>query len=337
MELGAERVAQLQQAGQAMRGKNVLIATHMNPDADACGSSLGLLRLLTQMDCTASVYCRDSMPTAIADLMGDQYWTRDLPENPGSVDVLCIVDCGGPHRVSRDLETWVETFDGTTVVLDHHIIDHAFGDHPCIYIDAAAAAEVVAAFADCNDLSIDRKAAIALYAGLMMDTGSFCHANTNAQVLRLASELAKAGADPHEISTAMFGQENRARLVLLGKVLDTLRVGTPHQAGAPTWASVILKESFWPSDAPRESIRDDFVQYPRSLQGVAIAFQVKERLAEGGCKISLRSTAPYNVRELAARFGGGGHEQAAGCFIETDIEAAHGLIQRAVEEELRSE
>ncbi len=47
---------------------------------------------------------------------------------------------------------------------------------------------------------------------------------------------------------------------------------------------------------------------------------------DGGTKVSLRSKGRFNVRAVAARFGGGGHQLAAGCELEKPLAAARKLV-----------
>ena len=111
-------------------------------------------------------------------------------------------------------------------------------------------------------------------------------------------------------------------------MLDTLEVGVPPQANLHTWAGIVLTEEVRGNDS---DLRDDFVEFPRSIENVGIAFQIKERKSEGGVKISLRSFPPYSVQKIAMQYGGGGHELASGCFMAMTVEEAYSEITRAIE------
>jgi phosphoesterase RecJ-like protein len=56
---------------------------------------------------------------------------------------------------------------------------------------------------------------------------------------------------------------------------------------------------------------EGFVDYPRFVSGVEIAVLIRQT-GENDYKFSLRSNSGVNVAQLASRFGGGGHEKAAG-------------------------
>ena len=57
---------------------------------------------------------------------------------------------------------------------------------------------------------------------------------------------------------------------------------------------------------------EDLVTYPRSIGGVKVAVLLREEAA-GRVKVSLRGKGDVDVNRIAHRFGGGGHENAAGC------------------------
>jgi phosphoesterase RecJ-like protein len=45
-------------------------------------------------------------------------------------------------------------------------------------------------------------------------------------------------------------------------------------------------------------------------------------------KASLRARAPFNAREVAAVFGGGGHNLASGCVLSARISEAVSLLRK---------
>jgi phosphoesterase RecJ-like protein len=61
------------------------------------------------------------------------------------------------------------------------------------------------------------------------------------------------------------------------------------------------------------------VEELRSVEGIEVAVLFKE-LENGKIKVSLRSKGRAAVNLVARAFGGGGHEQAAGCVIPGELE-----------------
>ena len=73
---------------------------------------------------------------------------------------------------------------------------------------------------------------MALYVSVMTDTGSFRYSSTNPEAMRVAADLIEAGADPWEVSSAIYEQQPVERLHLLREVLGTLRVSTTASSRA---------------------------------------------------------------------------------------------------------
>ena len=75
---------------------------------------------------------------------------------------------------------------------------------------------------------------------------------------------------------------------------------------------------------------DALAQLPRSIDGVVMSAFLKE-LPDGDIRVNLRSVGEYCVEPVARKFGGGGHNRAAGCtFSGVSIDEA----ERQLVEEL---
>src|SRR6202008_381966 len=66
---------------------------------------------------------------------------------------------------------------------------------------------------------------------------------------------------------------------------------------------------------------EDLVSYPRSLEGVKVAMLLREE-GPDAVKVSLRAKGDVPVNRIAGRFGGGGHENAAGCTLKGSLDEA---------------
>ena len=77
-----------------------------------------------------------------------------------------------------------------------------------------------------------------------------------------------------------------------------------------------------------ESDLDGIASLPREIQGVVLGVTLKEK--EGKVKVSLRANPPADASVLCARFGGGGHQGAAGCSLEgATLEQAQAALEQA--------
>jgi phosphoesterase RecJ-like protein len=78
----------------------------------------------------------------------------------------------------------------------------------------------------------------------------------------------------------------------------------------------------------REDETEGFVNYASSLDGVHAAALFREADA-GKTRVSLRSSGFVNVALLAVEFGGGGHANAAGATMSTDLPSARDRVTAA--------
>ncbi|MBI4974538.1 MAG: hypothetical protein HZC19_01820 [Candidatus Omnitrophica bacterium] len=77
--------------------------------------------------------------------------------------------------------------------------------------------------------------------------------------------------------------------------------------------SIVREEDFDTVGGKDEDV-DPVVDEMRSIRDVKIAILFRER-KNGLLRVSMRSKGNINVASLAERFNGGGHFDAAGCYI----------------------
>lgn len=280
-----------------------LVTSHMNPDGDAIGSSLGLAMALEALGKSVAVYNQGPIPNLYKFLPGVNRIQQELPEGV-DFQVTFVLDCSTSERVGESFAKLMNK--GSIVVVDHHPPRQALEGTQLIRTEAASTAELVYEIAMQLDPSLPRDAATALYAGLMTDTGSFRFSNTTPKALEVAGRLLAAGADHRLLVEQLYESFPPERFRLLGLALNTLRLFKGGRV-ALVW---ITRPMFLEVGAEDE-MTDGFVDIPRSIKGVEVAALIRER-EEGEYRVNLRSRGKVDVGELASRFGGGGHPNAAG-------------------------
>jgi phosphoesterase RecJ-like protein len=78
---------------------------------------------------------------------------------------------------------------------------------------------------------------------------------------------------------------------------------------------------------------EDLVTYPRSIAGVKVAVLLRAE-PDGRVKASLRGKGDVPVNRIAHQFGGGGHENAAGCTLAGPLAQAKTTLLAAVRQAL---
>ncbi|MBN2170523.1 MAG: bifunctional oligoribonuclease/PAP phosphatase NrnA [Candidatus Krumholzibacteriota bacterium] len=284
---------------------------HKHPDGDAIGSCLGLARFLAARGKDVGVFGPFDISPKFDFLPGfaDILDGREEAGDPDFADTLyAVVDSTGVDRTgfaAGDFQRLLR--------LDHHIDGARYGDHDLHDTAAAAAALIVCDLLRAVDEdAIDTGVATCLYTGLMTDTGGFRYTNTDAHVFRSAGFLVERGAEPARIATLVHERRPAVYLDLLRRALDSL---TLHAGGRV--ALLTLRADGLPADALALFGSDDFINLPRSLEGVEVVVQMK-LVPEGDWKIGFRGKGRVNVQTIAAHFGGGGHFSASGCELEGD-------------------
>lgn len=296
--------------------KQFLIATHINPDGDAVGSSLALSAALESMGKETFVYSRDPVPWYYRFMPGYERFTSNLERDVGPDPVLILLDCNSPERAALQARPF-----RLSIVIDHHETERDFGD--IRWVDGNAAATGVMVFSALKSLgiTITKDMATNLYTSIAVDTGTFRYSNTTAGVLRAAAELIEAGAEPNVISDYLYETWSQKRFNLLVKTLNTLEI---RNRIAVTY---VTREMFRKTGTKPEDT-ENFSNFPRMIDSVAISAFFRE-LGNNAWKVSLRSKGEFNVAKIAEQFGGGGHRNAAGYKIEIGLDAAKEALIKA--------
>lgn len=316
---------QLVDLGELLLGTRVLLVTHENPDGDAFGSLLGLASLLRERAAEVWPYMEQyPANTDFAFLPGFSAIRGSLPSDRAQW-LPVLVDCHSPDRVGDPFLHWCN--HGRYVAFDHHAANDKVDSGVYIREQAASATVVIAELAKVQHWPIQADTARCLYTGLATDTGFFSHTNTTAEVFALARLLVQTGVRPAEIAAHLQANVSDARLALTGLALQTLMRG----GSRPSWASLRVSRDMLTEAGANDSDTGGLIDQVRNLRGVDVALVLREREG-GGIKASMRSRPPWNVRQVAAGFGGGGHVHAAGCRLETDLGEAHSLLTAAIEE-----
>jgi bifunctional oligoribonuclease and PAP phosphatase NrnA len=302
------------------------ITTHMNPEADAIGSSLALAHLLRGLGKAATVVCHDPIPAILRFLPYSGVF-RQADRLPAGAAVLFVLDCGDPGRTGL-LEKGAP--DGCLIInIDHHVTNKQFGAVNWVDHEAAATGELVHELLTAMGQPITPEIALCLYATLVTETGFFAYSNTRSKTLRLAASLLDEGVDPWAVAQRL--RENTPeRLLLLAELLHGINRSSD---GRIAWMTV-TRDMFKRTGTTAEDT-DEMIGYPRSLKGVEIAILFRE-VDDSTVKVSMRSRNVADVAALANQFGGGGHTKAAGCTVKGTLPEVRKRMIDAAEDALRN-
>ena len=301
-----------------------LILSHIDPDGDAVGSSLGLAWALRAIGKRVVVANESPVPVNLGFLPGSDEirLARDVREPSRAV---FVVDCSSLDRIGPSALALVAP-EARVACVDHHAGTDGFGDPRLVNMDASATAELIYEVLEACAIPIGAETAACLYAGIASDTGAFRFQNTTPDVLRLAARLVELGADPSRTAVSLFGRKSPASLRVLGLALASLESRAEGRVSVLTISRAMFDEA---KAAPEDA--DGIVQYAQSVHGARIGVLLQET-APGEVRISFRSDGTVDVNDVAGRFGGGGHRNAAGARLRGELAVVRESVLRVLEQ-----
>lgn len=313
-------------AKEISKYRHVIITTHVNPDADAIGSALGmshLLDMITEGKTQSTIVLPTQCPTNLRWLPGaDQMLVWDEKgEHPNGCNQLPNADCVivlDLNTISR-LQSLGQAILGSglpIINIDHHTYPEAFAYVQWIDTDSASTAQMVAVLLKQfvqTDASLEThplmaSIAMCLYTGIMSDTGSFRFPRTTPFVFEITGYLVRQGADPVAAYEQTFNTNSFKRMQLLGSALAGMKL---HHNGKLCTMVVTQKEMQLYECSVEDT--EGLVHHTLSISGVLVGILFIE--LPGTIKCSFRSKGDVHIRNLAAQYGGGGHVYAAGARV----------------------
>ena len=298
-------------------GDRFLITSHINPDGDSVASQLALRCILKSLGKGAVIVNRDPVPRVYRFLPGAEKILTRRRHSLRPYSALFVLDCGNPSRASGLLDRKPPL---PVVNIDHHVTNSLFGDLNWVDVKASSTCEIIYDLARHLGVDLEHDLAANLYAGILTDTGSFRYSSTTPRSMSIAGKLLRHGVDPHDLAERIYENAEYTSLRLLGKVLSRMGRSPNGRVSGVTFTYADL------STLSNMAETEEFVNYARSLNTARIAIGFKE-VSPGDVRISFRSKGDINVADLAARYGGGGHRNAAGCTVSGSL---RGVVNRIV-------
>ena len=230
------------------------ITSHIRPDGDSLGSSLGLYWLLRALDKDVEVIMRDPVPPAYRQLPGAET-VRVTPSVDLPYHAVFVIECSDITRPGLiDLEKQL------VINIDHHSTTALFGKINWIDSTASAVGEMIYNLCKATGVRVTKEIAECVYTALITDTGSFHYSNTTERTFKVASELVRTGVRPAKTAEAVFASYPWSRIQLLGQVLTTAQRDVTGRV-----ACMRLSLAMQERAAAPEEVTDGFVNYPLTV------------------------------------------------------------------------
>lgn len=306
--------------------KQIVIVSHVNPDGDAVGSSLALCKLLRKLGCNVKVVLPNDFPSFLAWMPGiDDVFIFDKDIEAGTkllaeADLVCMLDFNHPSRCGL-VHNALCASKAPKVLIDHHR-DAELDRFVATLIGSDIASSTSELVADCvfefGDKYLDSDIADCLLVGIMTDTGSFAHSVFSRDVFDVCARLVTKSNNYTEIHQRVYNTFSEKRLRMLGfSISDRMTV-------LPEYSTAFIALSRKDLDLFDYQVGDTegIVNYPLTLDGINMSVLITERQV-GTIRFSFRSEGSFSVHELSRKyFNGGGHTNAAGGTMQSNIEQA---------------
>jgi phosphoesterase RecJ-like protein len=315
--------------------KRAIIVSHVNPDADAYGSSCGLAQGLESFGISVAVYNESGFIPRYAVIPGAAHVSKDLPTAFAHDDVVIVCDCGALERVG---EAYLPVIRSALklINIDHHTSNPLFGHANYVIEGASSTSELVFDLLSALEKRtgrldiITQESAKCLLAGIIGDTGSFRYPSTTAKTFTVASELVRRGARPDVLTQELFANHSLAAVKLQAEAMSGVVL---QEHGL--FAEVTVTQEMLKRVGADLLDADSLAERARDIEGVRVSALFKQDVDMW--RVSLRSRqGAVDVAWVAQQFGGGGHKPAAAFRWRKDLETLKTELRAKIKEALAS-
>lgn len=309
---------QVRNTNNAIRQKlaaaqRILIVSHIRPDGDAIGATLGLGQALMAAGKTVKMVLADGVPLALRFLPGSQLIERsNTASEMEKTDLVIVVDCSDLQRIGSVLDGRIPDIN-----IDHHVTNPNFALINLVLPAQAATSAIIAEYLPNWDLGINETIASALLTGIVTDTIGFRTSNMTPGILRLAAMLMEHGADLPELYSRSLINKSFEAARYWGMGLYKVKRVDLGEAGSYVWTTLTLadrKEASYPGNDDA-----DLVNILSSIDSDLAVLFIEQK--NNHVKVSWRARPGIDVSQIALQFGGGGHPSAAGADIAGTLNA----------------
>ena len=278
----------------------IIIHRHSRPDGDAMGSQIGLKHLILENYPHKTVYTVGDeakhfgfLPDSVMDVIPDSTYEGAL---------AILLDSAAPHLLSDDRYTLA----AKTARVDHHIYCETFTDAEVVDTSYESCCGMIADMAVQSGWRINATAALALYTGMVTDSGRFRYDGTTARTFRLAAALMETGFDTGDLFRNLYADNLEGKQL---KAQFTLKIQRTDTAVAYIYTTL---EEFNALGLDTFTVSRGMVNTMADIKGVDIWVNFTE--SEDGVLCEIRSNR-YNINPVAVKYGGGGHQKASGATV----------------------
>ena len=285
------------------------LTAHETPDGDAIGSEIAAYFALKTLGKEVRIINADPMAEKYSFLDTEkaiELYSEELslPEDIQSW-VLIILDTNDINNIGTikfNVLSRVKNF----FIFDHHEGGDSVQTANFIESEASSTCEMLFELFLEMKIEMTYEMLVAIYLGIVYDTGSFIYPKTTARTFAIAEQCVRSGVNPNFIYSKLYESNSISSLMLQSRVLSTLEFFYNKRVAVQT----MLKEDIIESGALYEEA-DSLINIPLKSEEIKVSIFFKEN-PEGILRCSMRSKGDIDVAFIAQIYNGGGHKTAAG-------------------------
>lgn len=279
---------------------SIAIFSHVNPDADALGSSLAFKHIINEN------YWQKDVDIFVDGEIGELYkpLLKEQIINPrplSEYDLAIVLDCPNIERTGKFAEMISST--PSIINIDHHETNKRFGEVNYVTPQVSSTCEMLFLLSQKFGLKINDLIAKQLYQGIITDTNCFSSTYSSNLTHKVVSELLKYDFDANKIKEYYFKNNSRAKTRLLASAIQSMEFYYNNRL-------TTMKIDYPSFSKVNASFEDTLgiIDNGISVRGTEVSAILIEKLPQ--CiYCSLRSKGNVDVGEVAKQFGGGGSKK----------------------------
>lgn len=333
--LSEQEAAVLQELTAA--SSHIVVTCHKSPDGDALGSSLALADYLRSQGKEPVVLIPDAYPDFLQWLPNTEKIIRyDKHREEGDLllktaDLIFCLDFNEPSRVD-EMQASLEASPARKVMIDHHLnpqMDTALTvSHPDLCSTSELVFRIVWQLGAFD--AMPKTWAVAIYCGMMTDTGGFTFNSSRAEIFFIIGQLLTKHIDKDKIFRKVYNNYSSWAIRMRGYVMcHKLNVFDDRHAAYFAISRKDMRDfHFLKGDA------EGLVNEPLRIKGMRLSISLREDDRKPNLVwVSLRSVDDFPCNRMAERyFNGGGHLNASGGRLLCSLDEAERITRQAIAE-----
>jgi phosphoesterase RecJ-like protein len=282
--------------------ETIIIHGHINPDGDCYGAQLGLQDTIIATFPKKKVYAvgQQNPSLSFVGLMDEV--CDSLYQNALSI----VVDCGQESKISDQRFKLAKD----TIRIDHHLLMDNYCNYQWVDANYSSCSQMIFEFIEKFNMKLTSKGALAMYVGMVTDTGNFCFDRVDQNTLKAAASLLSFNLNVSEI----FFNLNKETLSLF-------------QYKSYIYQNLVTTQGFVYIFISQKTLKKFNLNIDVAASLVNILGHLENHpvwaffLEQPDLKIRarIRSCGP-EINSIARQFKGGGHLRACGVILNNNQE-----------------